>query len=522
MNLALAPSSVDAELPNKTLVYCSESSPSGFDASQYWSVPDRTASAGPIYNRLLETDGYKIQPGLATDWAISEHGRVYTFHLRRGVKFHTTPWFTPSREFNAEDVVFTFERMRNPEMPFRKAYPTEFPFWYHSNFDKLISKVEALDQGHTVRFTLNSVNVPFLSNLAVGPASILSAEYAAQLLKKDKPSEINWKPIGTGPFIFRKYIKDATIYFDGNPNYWKPDDVQLSKLIFEITPDAKVRAQKLKMNECQVSAALRPVDIAAFETDSNFQVLSQQGLNLAYLAYNVTHKPLNDIQVRRALDMAIDKKAIIDGGYEGRAQAAVAPIPPSQWSYDDSLKDAPRDLKKAKALLANAGYPSGFLISLFITSVERPYNPNARLMAEMIQADWAKIGVKANVVINEDFAKFLKSGGDGKHDAILFGMISVNGDPDDWLRLLSCTTAGSSNFSRWCHKEFEDLIQRAAQITDVVERTRLYVQAQKIFKREQPFTPIAYATDYQVINKRVTGFKINPLGPTIFSGVWLR
>ncbi|CCD30048.1 Fragment of putative Periplasmic dipeptide transport protein precursor (Dipeptide-binding protein) (DBP)(part 2) [Candidatus Glomeribacter gigasporarum BEG34] len=276
------------------------------------------------------------------------------------------------------------------------------------------------------------------------------------------------------------------------------------------------------MNECQISAALRPVDIAAFEADSNFQVLSQPGLNLVYLAYNVTHQPLNDGRVRRALDMAIDKQAIIDGVYEGHAQIAVAPLPPSQWGFDGSLKDTPRDLKKAKALLEEAGYPRGFSISLFILSVERPYNPNARLMSEMIQADWAKIGVKVNVVINEDFAKFLKSGGDGKHDAILFGMISVNGDPDDWLRLLSCTTVGSSNFSRWCHKEFEGLIQRAAQITDIAERTQLYTQAQKIFKSEQPFTPVAYVTDYQVISKHVTGFKINPLGPTIFSGVGLR
>src|SRR5260363_307656 len=95
-------------------------------------------------------------------------------------------------------------------------------------------------------------------------------------------------------------------------------------------------------------------------------------------------------------------------------------------------------------------------------------------------------------------------------------------DPDGWVRPLSCTAVGTSNFSKWCHKEFEDVIRRAAQITDVAERTQLYTQAQKIFKREQPFTPIAYATDYQVINKRVTGFKMNPLGPTIFSGVGLR
>src|SRR5260363_143149 len=133
-----------------------------------------------------------------------------------------------------------------------------------------------------------------------------------------------------------------------------------------------------------------------------------------------------------------------------------------------------------------------------------------------------QIGVKANIIINEDISGFIKSVHDGKYDAMLAGYMGGSGDPDDWVRPLSCTAVGTSNFSKWCHKEFEDVIRRAAQITDVAERTQLYTQAQKIFKREQPFTPIAYATDYQVINKRVTGFKMNPLGPTIFSGVGLR
>src|SRR5260363_170005 len=103
MSFFTASSSAYAKLPDKTLIYCSEGNPSGFDASQYWSVLDRTASARTIYNRLLETDGRRIRPSLATDWNVSSNGRVYTFHLRRGVKFHITPWFKPTRDFNVED-----------------------------------------------------------------------------------------------------------------------------------------------------------------------------------------------------------------------------------------------------------------------------------------------------------------------------------------------------------------------------------------------------------------------------------
>src|SRR5260363_251911 len=236
-----------AAIPDKTLNYCSEASPIGFDANQARTIPDHTASSVSLYNRLLEFErgGTKLEPGLAESWDISKDGKVYTFHLRRGVKFHSTHWFKPTREFNAEEFLFTFELMRNPNMPFRKAYPVEFTDFHHLGLDNLISRIEALDEGYAVRFTLNTVQAPFILFLAAHASSILSAEYAAQLLKAGKPSDISWKPVGTRPFIFENYDKDATIRFKGNPEYWKPDEVWLSRLIFDITPDAAVRAQKL-------------------------------------------------------------------------------------------------------------------------------------------------------------------------------------------------------------------------------------------------------------------------------------
>jgi dipeptide transport system substrate-binding protein len=512
-------------LPDKTLVCCFEASPTGFDMAQSFSLTNNSAAGKTIYNRLVRFDdsGTKLEPDLAERWDISPDGRVVTFHLRRGVKFHTTPWFKPTRDFNAEDVIFTFERMHDPKMPFNLAYPVTFPGWYYDNFNKVIAKIEAPDP-FTVVFTLNAVNVPFLPNLSSSFTSILSAEYAAQLLKAGKPSEINWKPVGTGPFVFNKYIKDEAIYFDGNPDYWQPADIQLSRLIFSITPDAAVRGQKLKAHECQVVSAPRLTDAARLKTHPDFQVLSQQptGRAISYLAYNVTHKPLLDVRVRRALDMAIDKQAIIDMVYEGHAQIAAAPMPPLQWGYDKNLQDAPRNLKQAKALLAQAGYSNGFSISLLATSAQRPYNPNPRLMAEIIQSDWAKIGVKTKIVTYE-WGEYIKRGMSGAHDTMLFGIGGgEGGDPSKWFTFLSCETVRNTNFSRWCFKPFEDLIDQAIQTTDVAARTQLYLKAQEIFKREQPFTPIAYPAFYQIIHKNVTNFKIDPFQMTSFAGVGLK
>jgi dipeptide transport system substrate-binding protein len=506
-------------LPDKTLVYCSEASPTGFDIAQSVSRVNIPAAGKTIYNRLVRVDrsgGANLEPELAEHWKRSSDGLTYTFHLRRGVKFHTTPWFKPTRNFNALDVLFTFERMRNPKMPFNLVYPVTFPDWYSSGFNKVITKIEAPDS-FTVVFTLNSVNAPFLPYLSAGFSSILSAEYATQLLLAGKPSEINWKPVGTGPFVFRKYLKDEAIYFDGNPDYWKPADVQLSRLIFSITPDAAVRGQKLQANECHVISMPRLTDVALLKANPQFQVLSQQptGRAISYLTYNVTHKPLDDVRVRRALDMAIDKQAIIDAVYEGHAQIAVAPMSPLQWGYDKNLQDAPHDLKKAKALLAQAGYPHGFSISL-LTS------PTYRLMAEIIQADWAKIGVKAKIVTYE-WGEYIKRVMNGEHDATLVGFGGGElADPSEYLSLLSCQTVSSSNFSKWCFKPFEDLIDQAMRTNDVARRTQLYLKAQEIFKREQPWTPLAYPAFYQIIHKNVTNFKIDPFQMTSFAGVGLK
>ena len=512
-----------ASLPDKTLVFCSEGSPAGFDTAQYTTSVEFTAGSYTVYNRLVEfvQGGTDIEPGLAEKWDVSADGLQYTFHLRHGVKFQTTSFFKPTREFNADDVVFTFQRMLDPDQPFHKAYPVPFPYFSDLGLAKNVEKIEALDP-YTVRFTLKTVDAPFLQQIAMPFASILSAEYTDQLLKAGKASDINLFPVGTGPFIFRSYTKDDTIRFDGNPDYWKPGIVKVSKLIFAITVDPAVRLQKLKRGECQVMAYPRPADIPAVKADSSLAMPSEVGFNLGILGYNTTKKPLDDVQVRRALDMSINKKAIIESVYQGAGQIATNPMPPTQWGYNKSLKDAPYDVDKAKALLKQAGYPDGFDLTLWAMPVQRPYNPNARLMAEMLQSDWAKIGVKVNIVTFE-WGEYIRRAHAGEHQAILIGWTGDYGDPDNWLGvLLGCDSVKGSNFSKWCYKPFDDLITAARSTTDLSLRTKDYMEAQVIFKDQVPFTPIAHSTVYQPISKDVTGFKIDPFGPTQFLGVGLK
>ncbi|MBL0797147.1 MULTISPECIES: ABC transporter substrate-binding protein [Pseudomonas] len=510
------------------LVFCSEGSPAGFDPGQYTTGTDFDASAETMFNRLtqFERGGTAVIPGLATKWDISDDGLTYTFHLREGVKFHTTPYFKPTREFNADDVLFTFNRMINKDDPFRKAYPTEFPYFTDMGMDTNITKIDKVDD-HTVKFTLKEVDAAFIQNMAMSFASVQSAEYAAQLLKEGKAADINQKPIGTGPFVFKSYQKDSNIRYTGNKDYWKPEDVKIDNLIFAITTDPSVRIQKLKKNECQVTLFPRPADLAALKADPALKMPDQAGFNLGYIAYNVMDKvkgsnepnPLADLRVRQALDMAVNKPQIIDSVYQGAGQLAVNAMPPTQWSYDTTIKDAKYDPEKAKQLLKEAGVKEGTEIVLWAMPVQRPYNPNAKLMAEMLQSDWKKIGLNVKIQSYE-WGEYIKRSKGGENQAMIIGWSGDNGDPDNWLNVLfGCDSLSGNNFSKWCDKKFDGLVKEAKRTTDQAKRTELYKEAQHVLKDAVPMTPIAHSTVYQPMRANVQDFKISPFGLNSFYGV---
>ena len=504
----------------KTLVFCSEGSPEGFNPQLYTAGTTFDASSQAVYNRLVEFErgSTRIVPALAEKWEVSPDGQQYTFHLRKGVKFHATADFKPTREFNADDVLFSFNRQLDKNHPYHKVSGGNYEYFTSMSMPDLLKSIDKLDE-RTVRFTLNRPEAPFLANAAMDFASILSAEYADQMLKAGKPETVDLKPVGTGPFQLVNYQKDAVIRYKANPDYWK-GKAAIDTLVFAITPDASVRYAKLKAGECQVMAYPNPADLPAIGKDPALTLLQQEGLNVGYLAFNVEKKPFDNLKVRQALNLAINKPAIIEAIYQGAGKAAKNPIPPTIWSYNDAVKDYPHDPEQAKKLLAEAGYASGFETDLWAMPVQRPYNPNARRMAEMIQADWAKVGVTAKIVSYE-WGEYLKRASAGEHQTALLGWTGDNGDPDNFLSvLLGCDAVkGGSNYARWCHKPYEDLIQKAKITADQTERAKLYQQAQAIFKEQAPWVTIGHSVVYQPVRKEVVDFRISPFGLNIFYGV---
>jgi dipeptide transport system substrate-binding protein len=503
----------------KTCVYCSEGSPEGFNPALYTAGTTFDASSVPIYDRLVqfERGTTKIIPGLAKSWDVSADGKDYTFHLRKGVKFHTTKDFKPSRTFNADDVIFSFERQLDPNHPYHKVSGGAYEYFTSMDMDKLISSIEKKDP-YTVVFHLTRPEAPFIANLGMDFASIFSAEYADKMMKAGTPEKVDHEPVGTGPFTLVQYQKDSIIRYAAFKDYWQ-GKAAIDKLVFSITPDASVRYAKLKAGECHVMPYPNPADLAQMAKDKDINLMHQEGLNVGYLAFNCEKKPFDNYKVRQALNMAINKKAIIDAVFQGAGKVAKNPIPPTIWSYNDAVKDYPYDPAKAKKMLADAGFPNGFETDIWAMPVQRPYNPNARRMAEMIQEDWSKVGVKAKIVSYE-WGEYLKRSKNGEHQTVLLGWTGDNGDPDNFLAvLLGCEAVGSANRARWCYKPFEDLIQKAKATSDVKERTRLYKEAQVIFKEQAPWVTIAHSLVFEPVRKEVIGYKIDPFGKHIFYGV---
>lgn len=509
----------------QALVICSEASPD-FLNPQFSSQNTAYDVAAQIYERLTATQrgGSQIIPSLAESWAISDDALTYTFKLRKGVKWHTNKNFTPTRELNADDVLFSFNRMFDVAHPYNKVGSGNYQFFSEivKPSLKAVEKVDDL----TVRLVLTKPNAPLLSALSVEPMSILSAEYAAAMSKAGAPEQLDFAPIGTGPFSLLSYQKDAVIRFKAVPDHWTKaagdrDRMALvNDLIFVITPDAAVRFAKVRSGECQIARYPNPGDLAAMKTEPTINVLQGSIADQSFLAFNQQKKPFGDKRVREALAYAVNIPAIIDAVYQGTGKPTASAVPPSLWSHDADLKPRPYDPEKAKALLKEAGYPDGFETTLWAIPVVRAYMPNGRRAAELIQADWARIGVKATIQTFE-WGEYLKRGRAGEHEVGMFGYTWDYPDPSQIL-LTGWTCEGvatGANRARWCNKEASDALAKASTITDQAERGKLYKRFQEIFHEDVAGLLFANAQAFTPVRKEVKDYKIHFFGGQPFVGV---
>ena len=458
-----------------------------------------------IYDTLVQyrENTTALEPALAESWTRSADGLTWTFHLRQGVQFHDG---TP---FSADAVVFSLTR---PLMLFRD---------FHEQF---ISQIVALDP-FTVQIQLKTPYAPFISTLAGTSFSIVSP-VAVQTLGEN--------PIGTGPFKFVQWDKNDKIVLSANDTHWagKP---ALDRLIFRSIPDNAMRLTELQAGNIHVMEFPNPDEIPLIQGDPQLEILMQPSLNTGYLAMNMERPPFDNLKVRLAINHAINKAEIVERLYQGLGIPAKNPIPPTLWSYDDSIEAHAYDPELARQLLAEAGYPDGFETTLWALPVPRPYIPDGMALAVALQSDLQNVGINANIV-TYDWATYLEKTANGEHDIAMLGWIANVADPDNFFyTLLSIPSAEKPayNISFYRNEALQKILDRArmstdqdiqafealdidkgggSAITDREVRIRLYQQAQAIFHTDAPWVPLAHAQRILVVSRDVKNLKLSPLG----------
>ncbi|MBQ1783137.1 MAG: ABC transporter substrate-binding protein [Gammaproteobacteria bacterium] len=497
-------------LPYEGLIYCAEGSPESFNPQQALTGTTLDATSHQLYGRLLEMDDRgDLVPGLADSWQVSDDGRIITLTLRRGVAFHATRYFTPSRNFNADDVLFSFYRLLDPDHPYHWVGGGHYPFFQSTGLAELVTGLVKLDN-YRVQFQLSRPDATFLANLATDYAVILSAEYGQQLLASRHPEQIDSMPIGTGPFLFRNYRQHTAIFYDRHDGYWQ-GPAALQRLVFDISPNASMRLAKLISGECDLIALPAASEFGLIRQHPQLALDISTGFNVGYLAFNTEHHPFDDRRVRQALSLAFDREKIIEAVFFGSASLASSILPPISWAHHDGLEPIARDLQQARQLLESAGLAAGFEFDLWVPPLQRVYNPNPHKVAEIIQADLRAIGVKARIV-SPDWQTFARQLELGNHDAALIGWTADSADPDNFLSpLLSCRALTSgSNRAQWCNHQFDLWLQQALATTDRQQRQAYYFRLQELLADEQPIAVLAHGLKSIAYRKEISGIESHP------------
>ncbi len=485
----------------KVLVYAKGSDPRGLDPA-YVDDGESAKIMVNIYDTLVryKPGSTDVQPALATSWTQSKDGLVWNFKLRQGVKFHDG---TP---FNAEAVKFSIERQLPPKATDDMPYAS-FTF-------EPVKKVEVVD-AHTVKITLSHPYAPFLANIAMALAAPIVSPTA---VKKYGASYIQ-HPVGTGAYKFVKWDKDQQIVLDRNPSYWGKRPVA-DRIVFKTTKENSVRASELMTGAIDIMDGVDPNDVKKLEA-SGMKVLRYPGMNINYMGFLCHKKPFNDVRVRRAISMAINRADLVKYLYQGVAQVANGPLPSFIPGYDPKLTPLSFNQAEAKKLLAEAGYKDGFTFNIITYSNPRPYNPATGVkLAEAVQAELLKIGVKTNIKVYPwtEYKTVLMKGEEG--DAFFYGWIGDNGDADNFLSLLDSSQIDSSlNSAKYKNAKVDEMLKQGTLVLDPKARVKIYQDLQKVLVEEAPWVFISHATDLYAVRPNVKNFQAHPTGVSWLDGV---
>lgn len=455
-----------------------------------------------IFETLVKygEDDTEIKPGLAKSWEVSDDAKTYTFKLETGIKFHD------GTDFNADAVVKNFQRWAQSKDEGKFAYYASMFGGFEGDEGHVIKEVKAIDAS-TVEFTLNRPQAPFLKNLAMPTFAIASPDGIEK-----EGDDFTKNPSGTGPFKFKSWKPGDTIEVVKNDDYWQDGLPKLDGVTFKVIKDNSARLNAAIKGEIDLMDGLNPSDISKVTGDEKLQIFERASMNVGYFAFNVEKAPFDKKEVRQAISHLINKKEIIDNFYEGTAEPAKNPMPPSVSGYNDKIEDYDYDVEKAKELLKKAGLEDGFKMDLWAMPVPRPYMPDGQKVAEAIQASLKQVGIEANIVSYE-WAAYLEKVQAGEAQSFMMGWTGDNGDADNFLyTLLDKDNIGSNNYARYANDEVHELLIEAQSTANEAKRNELYGKAQEIIHDEAPWVPLVHSLPQLAGSKTVKGFVPHPTG----------
>lgn len=444
-----------------------------------------------IYSRLVEADeNMQIHPGLAESWQQLDD-RTMQFKLRKGIKFHN------GDDFTAEDVKFSFERMMNsPRIAF--VLPP-------------IERIDVVDD-YTVNIVTKTPFGPLLAHLSHPALGMVSKK-----LLTENPEALKEKPIGTGSYKFKEWIYGDKLVLEKNEDFYDKNERGLKYIIFKNVVEASNRAIGLETGEIDIATPISSVDEENIKNNPKLQLLTKPSISYTYIGMNMTKAPLNDIRVRKAINYAIDKQAIIDVILNGNGKIATSPIAPGVFGFTDKTKNYEYNVEKAKELMKEAGYENGFTTSILVFSEEA----NTQT-AEIVQAYLKEIGIDLKIEIVEVSA-YWDMTERGVHNLFLGSWGVVTGDADYGLYAMyhSSAKGGAGNRDFYENEKVDELLDKAKTEIDPETRKKLYEEAQILIVNDAPDVMLYNRNLTVGAQKYIKGLGIHPVTLYNFATVYI-
>lgn len=472
-----------------------------------------------IYERLIEfkPGTTEPQPALATSWSVSADGKVWTFKLRPGVKFHD------GTNFDAQAVKFNVERWWDAKNPngYRNA-GRSYEIWqqifggFKGEPNSLLQNLVAVDNS-TIQFVLKQPFAAF--PVAIGSGYFGIASPAAIKKAGENYGTPSSLAVGTGPFIFKQWRTGDRVLLEKNPNYWQKGFPKSNQLVIRFVTDPAARLAQLRAGQIDLTVDFAPDQNKELQSDENLDPVPRPSFNVGYLALNPSYKPLADVRVRQAIALGINRKQIVQGFWGDLGQHTPHFTPPSlNWSQSNKITEYEHNPQKAKQLLTEAGYPNGFDLELWYMPVSRPYFPTPKPIAEAFAADLSAIGIRVKLN-TKDWAAYLadrkKSPG---YQAYMMGWTGDYGDPDNFY-YPHFGPGGTDDLGGWKNNRVIQLLNQGRATGDKAARTKIYAEVDEILHRELVRLPIVHSQPLAAKRKNIQGWVPSPLGTETFEAV---